>query len=201
MADADRGHLRVTKAVEQRVGMNKETETTLAQRELTPAQLREFKAAFNLFDKNHDGTIDVNEMATVMRSLGQVVSQNEIVEMIAQGDGDGDGSIDFDEFVIMMAAKLRTMDSEEEMKEAFKFFDKKGTGFITFDKLKSVMVTIGENCSDAELKEMIMEADMDKDGQVDYEEFLKMVGPENDSAYIAQDAARKMAKPGAAGRQ
>ena len=47
------------------------------------------------------------------------------------GDTNGDGSIDFDEFTIMMASKMRTLDSEEEMKEAFKFFDKKGTGFIT----------------------------------------------------------------------
>ena len=65
-------------------GLTKATETTLAQRELTPEQLREFKAAFRVFDKNHDGTIDVNEISTVMRSLGQVVSQKEVMQMIVR---------------------------------------------------------------------------------------------------------------------
>jgi len=61
---------------------------------------------------------------------------------------------------------------------------------VCSDELKQVMTIIGENCSDEELREMMLEADMDKNGQVDYEEFLKMVGPENDAAYMAQDAAR-----------
>lgn len=74
-----------------------------------------------------------------------------------------------------MARKMKDTDSEEEIKEAFKVFDKDGNGFISAAELRHVMTNLGEKLTDEEVDEMIREADVDGDGQINYEEFVKMV--------------------------
>ncbi|KAJ7705452.1 hypothetical protein B0H17DRAFT_1175305 [Mycena rosella] len=133
----------------------------------------EFKEAFSLFDKDGDGTITTKELGTVMRSLGQNPTEAELQDMINEVDADGNGTIDFPEFLTMMARKMRDTDSEEEIKEAFKVFDKDGNGYISAAELRHVMTNLGEKLSDNEVDEMIREADVDGDGQINYEEFVK----------------------------
>jgi len=78
-----------------------------------------------------------------MRSLGQNPSQAELEDMINEVDADGNGTIDFPEFLTMMARKMRDTDSEEEIKEAFKVFDKDGNGYISAAELRHVMTNLG----------------------------------------------------------
>jgi len=84
-------------------------------------------------------------------------------------------SIDFPEFLSLMARKMKDTDTEEELVEAFKVFDKNGSGFINAAELRHVMTNLGEKLSDEELDEMVREADVDGVGQVNYEEFVKMM--------------------------
>lgn len=79
-----------------------------------------------------------------MRSLGQNPTDAELQDMINEVDVDGDGTIDFDEFLDMMARKFKDADSEEEIKQAFKVFDKDGNGTISITELKQVMSSLGE---------------------------------------------------------
>ena len=69
----------------------------------------------------------------------------------------------------MMARKMKDTDSEEEIKEAFRVFDKDGNGFISAAELRHVMTNLGEKLTDEEVDEMIREADIDGDGQVNYD--------------------------------
>ncbi|CAG2208547.1 CALM [Mytilus edulis] len=136
---------------------------------LTEEQVAEFKEAFSLFDKDGDGTITTSELGTVMRSLGQNPTEAELQDMINEVDADGNGTIDFEEFLLMMARKMKDTDSEEELREAFRVFDKDGNGFISAAELRHVMTNLGEKLTDEEVDEMIKEADLDGDGLVNYE--------------------------------
>merc|ERR1711929_1039 len=143
--------------------------------QLTEEQIAEFKEAFSLFDKDGDGTITTKELGTVMRSLGQNPTEAELQDMINEVDADGNGTLDFPEFLSLMARKMKDTDTEEELIEAFKVFDRDGNGFISAAELRHVMTNLGEKLTDEEVDEMIREADVDGDGQINYEEFVKMM--------------------------
>ncbi|CAH2046687.1 unnamed protein product, partial [Thlaspi arvense] len=99
--------------------------------ELTQEQIMEFKEAFCLFDKDGDGCITADELATVIRSLDQNPTEQEIQDMINEIDSDGNGTIEFSEFLNLMASKIQETDADEELKEAFKVFDKDQNGYIS----------------------------------------------------------------------
>ena len=85
------------------------------------------------------------------------------------------GRADFEEFLQMMTAKMGERDSREEIMKAFRLFDDDETGKISFKNLKRVAKELGENMTDEELQEMIDEADRDGDGEVNEEEFFRIM--------------------------
>jgi len=128
------------------------------------------------FDKYaEDGSINTLQLGHVMRSLGYNPTQGEIVDMAETVDKDGTGMLDFPEFLLMMAMKNRESEAEEDIREAFKVFDKDGNGFITAMELRFVMSNLGEKLTGEEVDEIILEADIDGDGQINYEEFVKLM--------------------------
>ncbi|XP_063720655.1 calmodulin-A-like [Symsagittifera roscoffensis] len=147
------------------------------QHQFTEEEIGEFREAFSLFDKDGDGTITTSELGTVMRSLGQSPTEQELQDMINEVDGDGNGLIDFQEFLQMMSRKAGEGDEEEEIKEAFKVFDQDGNGLIDRNELKNIMLNLGERLTDEECDQMIKEADLDGDGFVNLEEFIIMMKP------------------------
>ena len=75
----------------------------------------------------------------------------------------------------MMASKMKDTDRKEKIREVFNAFDKDRNGYISAAELRHVMVSLGEKLGDQEVHEMIKEADIDGDGQINYEEFRTMV--------------------------
>ncbi|KAI5059144.1 hypothetical protein GOP47_0025463 [Adiantum capillus-veneris] len=73
-----------------------------------------------------------------------------------------------------MAPKMKDTDTKEKLKEAFKVFDKHLNGLI-FSELHHVMKNLGEKLTNEEVDETIQEVDVDGDGHVNYNEFVRMM--------------------------
>ncbi|KAH7823171.1 putative EF-hand domain containing protein [Monocercomonoides exilis] len=141
----------------------------------TEEQIENFRTAFRVFDTDHSNTICVKELRHVLESADQHPTDEELQEMMDFLDTDGNGVLDFDEFVVMMAMAEGHCEEELKLKAAFKAFDKDGNGFISREELKSVLEAEGEKLSAADIDEMIKEADTNGDGQIDYSEFVVMM--------------------------
>ncbi|KAH3731475.1 calmodulin D [Pelomyxa schiedti] len=142
---------------------------------LTPEQTQQLQDAFNLFDVNHDGKIDASELTRVMINLGQKPTEQEVRDMIHDVDTDGNGTVDFEEFVQMMSKTMTTQSKEAQLKNAFDIFDADHDGFITAEELKRGMAAMGETLTAADIKSMILDADMNDDGKIDFAEFCRMM--------------------------
>ena len=127
---------------------------------LTEEQIEEFKEAFSLFDKDADGAITTTEIGTVMRSLGQNLSEAELQGMIQEADADNNGTVDFSEFLTMMIKEMQDTNTKENIREAFRVFDKDGNGSISAPELRYVMTKLGEKLTDKEVNEMIEAVDI-----------------------------------------
>ncbi len=141
-------------------------------------RIAEIQEAFSVFDKNANGTVVIDELETVLRSLGQEPSAADLQLMMSQADIDGNAAIDFPEFSTMMAKQLDDADLEREMAGAFKVFDSDENGFISASELGAVMLQLGENLSSEELTEMINEADASGDDKISFDEFAAMMASE-----------------------
>jgi len=142
--------------------------------ELTEEEFEAISEAFALFDKNGDRAISSGEIGTVFKSLGLNPSKVQIDQMIKEFDRDGNGEIDFGEFVTMMTDKMRRPDTEEEIRQAFLMFDSDRSGYISVAEFMYVLGKLGEKLSVDEAEEIISEADADGDGQISFEEFKNM---------------------------
>mmetsp|Transcript_156715 Transcript_156715/g.503012 ORF Transcript_156715/g.503012 Transcript_156715/m.503012 type:complete len:149 (+) Transcript_156715:101-547(+) len=142
--------------------------------QLIEEQIAEFKETFDTFDEDNDHRLSMRELGTLLNSLGQNPTEEDLTSMMAAVDAE-ESKIDFSDFLSLMARKLKDTDTDEELIEAFKVFDRDQDGFISAGELRDSMTHLGEGLSHLEVDEMIKEADLDGDGQINYDEFVKMM--------------------------
>uniref|UniRef100_A0A8C8RKG8 Troponin C, slow skeletal and cardiac muscles n=1 Tax=Pelusios castaneus TaxID=367368 RepID=A0A8C8RKG8_9SAUR len=133
----------------------------------------EFKAAFDIFVLGaEDGCISTKELGKVMRMLGQNPTPEELQEMIDEVDEDGSGTVDFDEFLVMMVRCMKDDSkgkSEEELSDLFRMFDKNADGYIDLDELKIMLQATGETITEDDIEELMKDGDKNNDGKIDYD--------------------------------
>merc|ERR1712179_742556 len=118
----------------------------------------------------------MGELADAMRSMGFEASQEDIDKMMEEMDGDGEGDIDFEEFLKLMEKKILSHDPKEEMTRAFGYFCEDGKSSITLKDLRRVADELGDTITDDELKGLIKSATKKEDAtKITLEEFLKVM--------------------------
>ncbi len=142
--------------------------------QLLEEQKQEIREAFHLFDMNNDGYLDYHECKVAMRALGFEFSKSEILSIIKEYDADNLNLIKYTDFFNVMGVKILERNPLDEIKRAFKLFDEDGTGKISLRNLRRISRELGENLSDDELRAMINEFDLDEDGEINEEEFIKI---------------------------
>ena len=144
---------------------------------LTEDEVMEINEAFDLFDTDKSGEIDTDELKQALSNLGIDAKNQTLQNMINDIDKNQSGTIDFDEFIDMMTAKMSDKDTREDLKKVFDLFlgDDEKADKIELKHLKRVAKELNENMSEDELNEMITRADTDRDGKVSFDEFYNIM--------------------------
>ncbi|KAJ5074190.1 calmodulin-7 [Anaeramoeba ignava] len=147
----------------------------MTQQVLTEEQIKEFKETFRLFDKDGDGEITALELKSMLQSLGQNPTDQDIQNMIKEVDVDGDGKIQENEFLKIFERRLNAEEDENFVQMVFKLLDKDDDGYITSAELNHFLNSIGERMTSEELEILINFADTTKQGRVSFEDFKRVV--------------------------
>lgn len=126
-------------------------------------------------DKDGDGTISEKELKIFLKSLGQNPTDKEVHDMVKAVDDNGNGLIDFSEFIQLMSMGGAEKEEDAALRAAFKEFDQDGNGTISRAELKLTMKKLGDNLTDEMIDRIIEEVDADGNGEIDFEEFVVMM--------------------------
>ncbi|XP_010265342.1 PREDICTED: probable calcium-binding protein CML15 [Nelumbo nucifera] len=145
---------------------------------LETGQLKELKTIFSRFDKDSDGSLTHLELAALLRSLGLRPTGDQVHELLSNMDSNGNGSIEFDEFVRVIMPDLQNegiLMNQKYLLEVFQSFDQDGNGYITTAELARAMAKMGQPLTYRELAEMMRQADSDGDGVISFDEFATVM--------------------------
>jgi len=147
---------------------------------ISDEQMEELREAFGLFDSDNKGALDARELKAAIRAMGFDVKKEQVRKMMMDIGRDPSQLISQDDFFEIMKDKMQEKGSREEVMKIFQLFDEDRSGKITLKTLKKIAIDIGDTSSDEELRAMIAEADRDKDGGLNFEEFYRVMRRRND---------------------
>ncbi|KAF3586117.1 hypothetical protein F2Q69_00032014 [Brassica cretica] len=139
---------------------------------LSEEEIAGLKEMFKMIDADNSGQITFEELKAGLKRVGANLKESEILDLMQAADVDNSGTIDYKEF-IAATLHLNKIEKEDHLFAAFSYFDKDGSGFITPDELQHACEEFG--VEDARIEEMMRDVDQDKDGRIDYNEFVAMM--------------------------
>ena len=132
--------------------------------------IEELYEAFSLFDKDYNGVITPKELGIIMQSISLNPTESEIKEMINEAETDQSGSVDFPEFLALLARKtIANTDDEEQMKNMFNFFSNCEHTHIDAKSLGKVLESLDEPVDKKTLEELVIQSDVSGEGTINYE--------------------------------
>ncbi|KAJ7013087.1 hypothetical protein NC653_002950 [Populus alba x Populus x berolinensis] len=147
---------------------------------LSEEEIMGLKEMFKGMDTDNSGTITLEELKQGLAKQGTKLSEYEAKQLMEAADADGNGIIDYDEF-ITATMHMNRMDREEHLYTAFQHFDKDNSGYITTEELEQALRDFGMH-DGRDIKEIISEVDADNDGRINYDEFVAMMRKGNPEA-------------------
>ncbi|GAV69710.1 Pkinase domain-containing protein/EF_hand_5 domain-containing protein [Cephalotus follicularis] len=140
---------------------------------LSEEEIKGLKTMFTNLDSDKSGTITYEELKTGLARLGSRLSEAEVRQLMEAADVDGNGTIDYIEFISATMHRHK-LERDEHLYKAFQYFDTDNSGHITRDELETAMKDYGMG-DEASIKEIISEVDTDHDGRINYDEFCAMM--------------------------
>lgn len=140
---------------------------------LTEEEIKGLRQMFSNMDTDNSGRITFEEFKSGLSRLGSKLSEPEVRQLMDAADVDKSGTIDYTEFITATINRHR-FEKEEDLIKAFQYFDKDNNGIITRDELRQAMAQYGLG-DDATIDEIIEDVDTNKDGNINYEEFVAMM--------------------------
>ncbi|ESQ46792.1 hypothetical protein EUTSA_v10027862mg [Eutrema salsugineum] len=164
-------------------------------------KVEESKEEFRKYDVDNNGFITAAELPRcVLIKDGEESTDKQVRSIIRVVDIDGDGQINFDEFVELMA--LRMTDKKlytdqvkaEMMKEGFRECDVDQNGYITAPELRYVLTKDGEEFTDKQVRKIIRKADVNGGDQLNCDEFFKFMNLMMDAKRMTDERAARVEK-------
>merc|ERR1711971_1055552 len=144
----------------------------------TEDQVEDFKEVFQLFDTKGDGLIQVSQVGEVLRALGTNPTEGEVKKLIQSTvtKNEKDARVTFEMFLPMLqdVSSKPIRDTVDDFVEGLKHFDKEGNGLISAVELRHLLTGLGEKMSEEEVESLIHGKE-DSQGNINYEDFVKMV--------------------------
>ncbi|KAI9175620.1 Calcineurin subunit B [Blastocladiella emersonii ATCC 22665] len=139
-------------------------------------EVKRLHKRFMKLDKDGNGSIDKDEFL----SIPQIANNPLVGRLVSIFDEDGGGDVDFSEFLNGLSVFSGRGNKESKMRFAFKVYDMDRDGYISNGELFLVLkMMVGNNLKDHQLQQIvdktIMEADLDGDGRISFDEFMNMV--------------------------
>lgn len=131
-------------------------------------------ALFKFFDEDGSGGITLQELREAMAGVGVKFSDEEVTTFFNKYDTDGNGEIDFHEFVALsMALNAQALSgSEQAIAALFNSMDADGNRSLSHEEIrKGIADFTGKGADDIEVTNLIKQLDVDGDGEVSYKEF------------------------------
>ena len=142
---------------------------------LSGFQLQEIKEAFKKFDRDGNGYIDASELFTTMKMMGSSATHEQVLEIIRSVDVDGSGTVEFEEFLIIMARRIITTEGEMELEQALLLFKPDESGRVPCVEIRTMLGGFGEQPL----------------GPDELEELLRLVDP-GGTGYCTVEALRSL---------
>ena len=127
---------------------------------------------FDMFDKNENGTIQASELHSVLESLGRSSTDDDVNQFLMKLDVNENGVISKDEFISAVDEIYSFPQSTvDEVVQAFQIFDINGSGKITVDEMKTILLKFTDEFNEDDVNALFELIDVDQDGKVSYAEF------------------------------
>ncbi|XP_017061361.1 calmodulin-2/4 [Drosophila ficusphila] len=138
---------------------------------LSSEDLQEICQAFAICDPENNGRINVEDLGTVMRALGQNHTESEIYRYSESLEGDLAGFILLSDFIDLMTKIYKIMEDNDYLRAAFNIFDRDQDGAISATELRNMFNSLGEKISDEQFDEVFRQVDTDGDGMINWSDF------------------------------
>ncbi|KAJ8464656.1 hypothetical protein OPV22_027208 [Ensete ventricosum] len=148
---------------------------------------------FKLMDTDNNGKVSFEELKTGLQKVGSQLAEPEMKLLMEAADVDGNGALDYGEFVAVII-HLQRLSNDEHLRRAFMFFDKDGSNFIELDELSEALADESGQTDINVLHDIIREVDTDQDGRISYDEFVAMMKAGTDWRKASRQYSRERFK-------
>lgn len=143
-------------------------------------QLEALKRTFGMFDTNNAGFVPSSKITGILTTLEIKFEEDDVKKKIEAANLAKEGEVTFDNFLNILSNYMADDDEEdeamyEELKEAFRLYDREGNGYITTGTLKDILRELDNKLTEEDLDGIIEEVDEDGSGTVDFDEFMEMM--------------------------
>ncbi|XP_020808162.1 calmodulin-2 [Drosophila serrata] len=142
---------------------------------LTKDQIEELQEAFRMYDLNDNGRISPHEMRLALISVGHENTESELYDLIGTVTVHRNADLSLPQFMQMMAPRMESVESEENLTKTFRLFDRDDDGYMTSQDVRAFMVMMGVGVSDTDIRDICREVDMDHDGRISLRDFLNFM--------------------------